>query len=102
MQALLRGGVSQPDDREAYVEKVMVPAAWRYRVQPLTGVKTLLIHSGRPSGVGIALAGQWTDGVMGWSDEVSDDFEAHLVKGSHNGLPYEQDSVRLLRAALPD
>lgn len=99
-QALLRGGVSNSDDRQAYTEKVMVGAAWRYRVRTLVNVKTLLIHTGRSSAVGIALAGRWTDGMMGWSDEVSPEFEAHLVKGSHNGLPYKPESLRLLADAL--
>jgi amino acid adenylation domain-containing protein len=99
LQSALRWGVPSVQDRGLYVGMVMVRAAWRYRVRPLD-VPTVLIHSGRSSGLGIAMAGHWADGVMGWSEHVSPRFEVHRVRGGHNDLPYKAESVQLLTSAL--
>ena len=95
----LHRGVPSTRDREHYGEMVMVRAAWRYRPRPVD-VPIVYVHSGLRSASKIAMAGGWTDGMLGWAPYLSARFSAHHVRGGHNNLPYQEESVRLLTGAL--
>ena len=97
--AALGRRVASLHDREQYGEMAMLRAAWRYRPRP-TDVPTVLIHTGMRNATKVAMAGQWTDGMMGWSDFGAPDFRAHHVASGHNSLPYQEESVRVLLATL--
>lgn len=98
LRSALRRRVPQ-EHRELHGALVMSAATWGYRVRPLD-VPTLLIHTGRSNAGEVSLTGEWTDGVLGWSDHVSDRFRAHLVSGDHNAIPYQPHSIELLTEAL--
>ena len=85
--------------RTLYGTLVMCASVWRYRV-PRLEVPTILVHTGRRNAAEIGLTGDWTDGMMGWSEHVSDRFQHHLVDADHNEVPYHPRAVELLREAL--
>ena len=87
-------------DREHYGEMMMLRAAWRYRPRPVDGVPITFIHTGLRSATKVAMAGKWTDGMLGWSDFVSPTFRAHHVRAGHNNLPYNPEAVDLLTRAV--
>ncbi|MDQ3385094.1 MAG: amino acid adenylation domain-containing protein, partial [Actinomycetota bacterium] len=98
LRSVLRRQVPQKH-RELYSSVVMRTATWGYRIRPLD-VPTIFIHTGRGRAGEIGLKGQWSDGMLGWSDHVSDRFQPHVVLGDHNALPYQPRSIELLREAL--
>ncbi len=98
LRSALRRRVPQ-EHRELYGALVMSSATWGYRIRRLD-IPTLLIHTGRSNAGEVSLTGEWTDGMLGWSDHASDRFRAHLVSGDHNAIPYEPRSIELLTEAL--
>ena len=83
------------DQREARGAMVMVQAVWRYRVRPLA-VHTVYFYTGLTLGWPMALAGRWTDGLLGWSDHLQSGFDAVRVAAEHNGIPFAPVAIARL------
>jgi thioesterase domain-containing protein len=76
-----------------------IGAAWRYRVRSLS-VPTVYFHTGQPSAASLGFIGSWTDGMLGWSEHLSETFTAFEIPATHDDILYQPRAVEVLMATL--